>query len=76
MTQLHAATTRPCLVIESPRRGLATRLAAWITARADRARAEDMDRLGWDLEARHDRLAAARAERSFGPIVPPSLWPR
>lgn len=71
MVAMSAMSTRAASIPRAPHHGLAERLAIWILARSERRRAEELERIGWDLEARCERRVGAGPERDHHVVLPP-----
>ena len=71
MVDMSATSTRAARIPRGHRRGLAERVAIWVIARSEHRRAEELEQIGWDLEAGCGRHAEARAERDPDALLPP-----
>lgn len=71
MVDMSATSTRTASIPKAHHHGLAERLAIWILERSERRRAEELDRIGWDLEARCERRVGAGAEHDHHVVLPP-----
>lgn len=66
-----AVIARVELRAETRHPGLGKRMATWILAVRDRRRAEALERLGWDLEARCARGGRDGVQRDHHVVLPP-----
>jgi hypothetical protein len=71
MVDMSATSQRAGRIPRAQHRGLAERLAIWILARSERREAEELERIGWDLDARFERQAETRVELERQAVVPP-----
>ncbi len=70
MVEMSASPARVRSIPRAPHRGLVERLSTWILARSERRRAEELDRIGWDLEARCEHRSAGK-QRDHHVVLPP-----
>jgi hypothetical protein len=71
MVDMSATSTRAGRIPRAQHQGLAERLASWILARSERRQDEELERPGWDLEARRDRRAGAPGAGDHHVVLPP-----